>query len=115
MLLCILSTSSTMDSPGGADSVKAHASAAEPRAHGEGAACRPRRGRKRSALFAALLCAHCSLTIGAAALAASLAVVPTVAGVKLDRFIIPVFLFGLLFLWFWWGGAPQREAATGSD
>ncbi|HVL47255.1 MAG TPA: hypothetical protein VM889_01720 [Candidatus Thermoplasmatota archaeon] len=83
-----------------------------PREHAEGAACKPRRFTGRSAVFAALFCAHCTLTGVAAFLAAGLAGAPLLFGVGLDWILPPFFILGAFGLWVWSGrrGEPAARA-----
>ena len=73
--------------------------------------CPPRRdGKRRSVVFAALACAHCTLTAAAAVLTVALAGAPVVFGVRLE-YVVPPFLFlGLFGAWLWTGRLPSTRS-----
>lgn len=59
---------------------------------------RPERVKKRS-FFAVLLCAHCTLTGGAALLTITLASAPTLFGIGLQWILPPFFIVGVFLIW----------------
>lgn len=72
-------------------------------------ACPPRR-RGRGALFAALACAHCSLTAVFAVLSLGFGFLPTVFGFPTELAMPPLVIGGLLALWFWTGRGRRARA-----
>lgn len=64
-------------------------------------ACARPGGKKRSVIAMALLCAHCSLTAGAAIATVALASAPTLFGIGLDWVLPPFFILGLFAFLVW--------------
>lgn len=76
--------------------------------------CAPHEGRGHSAVFAALLCAHCSLTVVIAVAGVFFASLPTLFGIPLNWIAPPFFILGLFALWLWNGRRASerpKEAA----